>query len=111
MDVYGHVLMGINAVICSVIVLRLITFERRTFQYSHSWVFSIVAYLFILSNAALVIRILTGNIAHIDWGCVVNNLFLCVGLLMMKGNIRPFLQKHFIHKEKPASFSQDRQQQ
>lgn len=111
MDVYDHVFLGINAIICSVIVLRLVTFERRAFQYSHSWGFSVIAYFFILSNATLVIRILTGDLAHVDWACVVNNLFLCAGLLMMKGNIRPFLQKKFIPEENRGGLSQDGQQQ
>lgn len=100
MNFLDSFLLSLNAVICALIVLRLITFERQAFEYGHNWFFSIVAYLFILSNAALVIRVLTGDLTYVDWTSVTNNFFLCIALLLFKGNIRPFLKKDYAPKPK-----------
>ncbi|MBV4366863.1 phage holin family protein [Erwinia phyllosphaerae] len=88
------ILLSVNAVICTIIAIKLIIFERKKFNYAHSWFFAVVTYMLILSNAAIVMRILTGEVRHIDWSCVVNNLFICIALLALRGNVRPFFGKH-----------------
>lgn len=93
MDLEQHILLSLNAIVCAVIVIRLITFERRNFQFSYSWFFSTIVYLLVISNATIVIRTLTGDMAHLDWTCLMNNLLLCVALIMLRGNIRALLGK------------------
>jgi len=95
---WNSLLLEINAVVCSVIVIRLILFRRQKFDMPYNFGYSVFSYAMIVTNGTIVIRVLTGEYAHADWSTVLNNIFICISLLFSGGSI-----KKLFHKERPTN--------
>lgn len=83
-----------NALICFVIILRLVSFRRIKFGYTPNKWYAIASYMIIISNGTTLIRILSGRYEHADWSAVMNDLFVCLILLATKGDIRGLLPSY-----------------
>ena len=89
---WDQLLLEVNAVVCSITVIRLLLFRRHKFNIPYHLGYSIFSYAMIVINGTIVIRILTGEYTHIDWSTVLNNTFICVALLYSGGSIKKLLR-------------------
>ena len=89
---WNLLLLEVNAVVCSIIVIRLILFRRHKFDLTYHLGYSIFSYAMIVINGTIVIRILTGEYTHVDWSTVLNNTFICITLLCSGGSIKRIMR-------------------
>lgn len=84
---WNSFLLDVNAIVCFTIALRLMLFRRHKFSIPYHLGYSVFAYIMILINGTIVIRIMTGEYSHTDWSTVLNNIFICALLLRSGGCI------------------------
>lgn len=74
-----------NAILCGVIVMRLLTFRREsaTHKPAGSW----LAYAIIVICASVPIRISYGYHVSTDWADLLIKVLLCGALLKTRGNV------------------------
>ncbi|EJL90282.1 phage holin family protein [Pantoea sp. GM01] len=74
-----------NAILCGVIVMRLLTFRREsaTHKPAGSW----LAYAIIVICASVPIRISYGYHVSTDWADLLIKILLCGALLKTRGNV------------------------
>lgn len=74
-----------NAILCGVIVVRLLTFRREsaTHKPAGSW----LAYAIIVICASVPIRISYGYHVSTDWADLLIKILLCGALLKTRGNV------------------------
>lgn len=75
----------LNALICSVIVMTLMFYQREDAR--HRPVISLLAYLMVLTWASVPLRFLFGLHTSPHWPIVAGNLIFCALLLHHKGNL------------------------
>lgn len=85
-----------NAVICALIALRLLTFQRN--GAAHRYWGGILAYALIVATASVFIRVIMGEYRNTDISEIIINIVLCVAVFNAKGNIVQ-LVKHLGGKE------------
>jgi len=81
----NQLLLYINAILCGIIALRLMMYQRDGAQ--HRWLGSIGAYLLIVASASVPIRVLTATYAAADISETLINLMFCWLVLRARGNI------------------------
>ncbi|ALL39022.1 MULTISPECIES: phage holin family protein [Enterobacterales] len=90
----SEIILIVNAVACTAIALRLMTFRRAggTHRPLAAW----AAYFLIIAAASVPIRILTGEYVCADWSETFINIAFCVTVLAARGNVmhlaKPFLR-------------------
>lgn len=82
---YETLLLCGNAIICAITAMRLLTFRRGKAQ--HNWLMGCVAYALTVANAAVTIRVITGEYFYTDWTEVLINLLLCAAVCRVRGNV------------------------
>lgn len=87
---YETLLLCANAIICAITAMRLLTFRRGKAQ--HNRLMGCVAYALTVANAAVTIRVITGEYFYTDWTEVLINLLLCVAICRARGNVGSVLQ-------------------
>jgi hypothetical protein len=90
---FDLLLLNANALICVLIALRLMFYQKK--RCMRSWM-SVLAYFIIIAAAWIAIRILWGDITQADAAQVFLNLFLCIALLRSRGNVA---RADFQHKK------------
>lgn len=80
-----EVLQAINAILCGVIALRLMTFrrDRSTHKPAGGW----LAYAIIVICASVPIRVAYGYHVSTDWADLLIKVLLCGALLKTRGNV------------------------
>lgn len=78
-------LLNINAIVCFLIVIRLLTFRRGKSR--HRPVAAWFAYVLIVACAAVFLRIVTGSYHKADWAETLINVVMCASLFAAKGNV------------------------
>ncbi|MFW2216476.1 phage holin family protein [Klebsiella pneumoniae] len=74
-----------NAVICAVIVLALMFYQRGGSR--HRPGISVLAYLMVLVYASIPFRFLFGLYASSHWLVVLANILICGAVLWFRGNV------------------------
>lgn len=87
----------INAVVCGLISLRLITFDKTGLN--HRPFMSFIAYVIIVATGSVPIRMITGDPVQQDISQTLLNIIMCIALFAMKGNVATFL-KWVAHEDK-----------
>lgn len=85
------VLLNINAIVCFLTALRLMTFQRK--DNNHNWVGSLFAYALIVACAAVTIRIIAGDNIRINLAETLINITLCVSIFLSRGNVMHFFKR------------------
>lgn len=85
------VLLNINAIVCFLTALRLMTFQRK--DSDHNWIGSVFAYVLIVACAAVTIRIITGDSVKINPAETFINITLCISLFLSRGNVMHFFKR------------------
>ncbi|EKA2133018.1 phage holin family protein [Citrobacter freundii] len=75
----------INAVICSVIVVVLMFYQRTGSR--HRPLISLLAYFVVLVYASIPFRYLFGLYQESHWMVVIVNLLICAAVLWARGNV------------------------
>ena len=75
----------VNAVICAVIVLILMFYQRDGAR--HRPGVSIIAYLMVLVYASIPFRFLFGLYESTNWLVVLGNMLICGAVLWFRGNV------------------------
>lgn len=80
-----EVLLIANAIICSLIALRVLLFKRDGSQHRRwgGW----LAYLLIVVSASIPIRTFYGHYTSADWSEVIINAILLAAVLKTRGNV------------------------
>lgn len=81
----------INAVLCTVIVMALMLYQRCGSR--HRPVVSLLAYISILVYANVPFRYLFGLYQESHWLVVVVNLIICAVVLSVRGNVARLIDK------------------
>nr|WP_269783100.1 phage holin family protein [Klebsiella quasipneumoniae] len=74
-----------NAVICAVIVLALMFYQRGNAR--HRPGISVLAYLIVLVYASIPFRFLFGLYESSHWLVVLANILICAAVLWARGNV------------------------
>ena len=74
-----------NALICSLIVITLVFYQREDAR--HRPAISVLAYLMVVAWASVPLRFLFGLHTSPHWPIVAGNLIFCALLLRHKGNL------------------------
>lgn len=80
----------VNAVICAVIVLILMFYRRDGARHRRG--VSILAYLMVLVYASIPFRFLFGLYESSHWLVVLANIFICVAMLRVRGNVARLIE-------------------
>lgn len=78
-------LLNLNAIVCFLIVIRLMTYRRGNSR--HRPVAAWFAYALIVACAAVFLRIVTGSYHKADWAETLINVIMCASLFAAKGNV------------------------
>lgn len=82
---WDSLLLNANAIVCLLIAMRLMFFQRKGARFRRSM--SIVAYTIILVTSYITFRIWFGQYLNIDPAEVVLNIAICIAVWRAGGNI------------------------
>ncbi|MFI8418121.1 phage holin family protein [Serratia sp. NPDC078756] len=90
----SEILLIVNALVCALSALRLMTFRRA--GGAHRPLAAWCAYLLIIASASVPIRVLAGEYVSADWSETLINIAFCVTVWAARGNVmqlaKPFLR-------------------
>ncbi|PWV99563.1 phage holin family protein [Mangrovibacter plantisponsor] len=84
----------VNAVICGVIVLVLMFYQRGDAR--HRPLISLLAYIIVLVYASVPFRFVFGLYHQSHWLVVLANILICVIILRVRGNVAQLIK--LLHK-------------
>lgn len=79
------ILLSINAFICAVISIRLITFKRGKREYNRIMAF--IAWLLTIASGTVTIRVIFGEYFYTDWSETLINIVIGLALLRSRGDV------------------------
>lgn len=89
------VLIAYNAVVCGIISLVLMFFERKgaTHRRWASW----VAWILCVTYMSFPIRFLFGQVLAVDWSTLVINTIFCAAIICLRGNVAQLFKNSGVH--------------
>lgn len=87
---FEKALIILNAVICSVIFVRVFSFRRNGRQHcaKGAW----IAWLILSYSASVPVRAYFDPVYHADITSVISNLLICAAVLVYRGNVMSFFK-------------------
>ena len=81
----NDVLLLIDALVCAVMALQLMAFQRGSLTYRP--LASLCAWVLIVASASVPIHILTGEYSTANWSETFINVALCIAVVRAQGNV------------------------